>query len=73
MSGEYLVSKENYEEMKKRASEEEKEIIHICSENPRCKMAEHCITAIDVTTIGDFGNGKRRYIKGVGICENNRK
>lgn len=73
MSGEYLVSKENYEEMKKRADEAEKKIKHICSENPNCKRAEHCTSAIDVTTCADLGNGERRYIKGVGICESNCK
>lgn len=73
MSEECLVSKDNYEEMKKRADEAEKNIKHICSENPKCKIAEHCITAIDVTTIEDLFNGERRYIKGVGECESNRK
>ena len=73
MNGEYIVSKENYEEMKKRANEAEKNIKHICSENQKCKKAEHCIIAIDVTTIEDLLNGERRYIKGVGECESNRK
>ena len=67
--GEVLVSKENYEEMKERGEEAEKNVKHICSGNPNCEKAEHCTTAIDCTTIGDLMNGERRYSKGLGKCK----
>lgn len=47
----------------------ENEIKHICQHNEKCKIAEHCTVAIDVTTFDDASNNIMRYIKGHGECE----
>lgn len=60
---------ENYENMKRRAEEADKNIKHICSENPNCKKVERCTTAIECTTIENLLNGERKYLKGLGECE----
>lgn len=47
----------------------QEKVIHICNENTDCKNAEHCLSAIEVTTFEDCANNIRRYIKGLENCE----
>lgn len=45
----------------------EETVAHVCSEHIDCKNAEHCLSAIEVTTIDE--KNMHRYIKGLGDCE----
>lgn len=47
----------------------ENEIKHICKHNEKCKIAERCTVAIEVTNFDDASNNIMRYIKGRGECE----
>lgn len=44
------------------------EVKHICRKNPKCKNAEYCLSAIEITTFGDVAENQRVYIKGIGGC-----
>lgn len=47
----------------------EEKVEHICSNHTDCKNAEYCLSAIEITTLEDCANNRRRYIRGLGDCE----
>ncbi len=47
----------------------ENKVKHICQYNEKCKIAERCTVAVEITNIDDASNNIRRYIQGRGECE----
>jgi len=41
---------------------------HICEHNKKCRIAEHCTVAVEITNLDDESKSVRRYIKGRGDC-----